>query len=89
MSSVLDDGGGRRGFVGEAVAREIEGDGAVGFGQCREDVAVEVGAGWEAVEEEEDGVTLACFRGVRHSEVCGIAIGDSTHDETPHEGPTR
>ena len=88
MSSVLDDGGGRRGFVGEAVAWEIEGDGAVGFGQCREDVAVEVAACWEAVEEE-DGVALACFRGVRHSEVCGIAIVDSTHDETPHEGHIR
>ena len=31
-------------FVGEAVAWEVERDGAVGFGELREDVAVEVGA---------------------------------------------
>jgi hypothetical protein len=41
---------GVEGFVGEAVAWEVEGDDAVGFGQRGDDVAVEVGAGWEAAD---------------------------------------
>jgi hypothetical protein len=41
---------GVEGFVGEAVAWEVEGDDAVGFGQRGDDVAVEVGAGWKAVD---------------------------------------
>ena len=42
-------------FVGEAVAWEVERDGAVGFGELGEDVAPEVGGSWEAVEEEDWG----------------------------------
>jgi len=41
------------GLVGEAVARQVERDGAVGLAELGEDVAVEVRAGWEAVEEED------------------------------------
>ena len=40
-------------FVGEAVARQVERDGAVGLAELGEDVAVEVRAGWEAVEKED------------------------------------
>ena len=45
-------------FVGEAVAREVERDGSVGLAELGEDVAVEVVAGWEAVEEEDWGGTF-------------------------------
>ena len=48
------------GLVGEAVARQVERDGAVGLAELGEDVAVEVRAGREAVEEE-DGGALPCF----------------------------
>jgi hypothetical protein len=43
------------GFIREAVAWEVDGDGPMGFGEGREDVAVEVAGGWEAVGEEDWG----------------------------------
>ena len=58
FEDVLEEGEvvvGVEGFVGEAVAWEVDGDGAVGFGENGEDVAVEVGACREAVEEEDWG----------------------------------
>ncbi len=44
---------GVEGLIGEAVARQVERDGAVGLAELGEDVAIEVAAGWEAVEEED------------------------------------
>jgi hypothetical protein len=70
---------GVEGFVGEAVAWEVEGDDAVGFGQRGDDVAVEVGAGWEAVEEE-DWVALACFEAVKAEAAdLGVVTGRLGH----------
>jgi hypothetical protein len=43
------------GLIGEAIARQVERDGAVGLAELGEDVAVEVRRGWEAVEEEDWG----------------------------------
>ena len=45
---VVDD---VEGFIGEAVARQLDRDCTVGLAELGEDVAVEVRAGWEAVEE--------------------------------------
>jgi hypothetical protein len=64
---------GVEGFVREAVAREVDGDGAVGFGELRHDVAPQVGGGWEAVEEEDWGAG-AGFRVVEAEVVDGEVV---------------
>jgi len=65
-------------FAREAVAREVERDGALGLAELGEDVAVEVAAGWEAVEEEDwGGVRIggACFEVVEAEvvDLCEVA----------------
>jgi hypothetical protein len=66
------------GLIGEAVAREVERDRAVGLAKLGEDVAVEVRRGCKAVEDE-DGVAVwiggACFEVVEVEGVCGEVVG--------------